>query len=482
MSRLRLHALPRAETGIALPMALGAMVVLGIATASLLVAMSSNERNSEYSLAKTQAFDVAEAGLAQTFSLLSNSNTPLDPLLFPPTTVAVDGGEVTYVGTLSGDTWTLTSIGSVRNPSSSGEITRTITTTARIRGITGATQPLWDRIYSDDVTSACGLTIRNTTITAPVAARGNLCLRGTGKATGPSVDVGGTVTLEASSSIGVAGTPIAKANIGGTCTWNGGPANAPCSAADHVYASTITTAPENLTKPVVDYPYWYQYAKPGPMNNCTTGSFPGGFDSNATYDGSRPAVELTPAASSYTCQVQDAEGNLVGELSWNHVTHVLAIKGTIFIDGPVNMRDTGAVVNYNGQATLFVSRDWFGEEVICAGGNGSNNCRASGTMDAWDPSTNYLVVIAGGKEVSGLDVNMHNSGALQGALYSSHDCRLDNDFHISGPIICNNTFLGRGGGGIPSFSWPSPPLIDGQIYGTVGGAGTFMVVPGPQLG
>jgi Tfp pilus assembly protein PilX len=481
MARLRLHTLVRGEHGMILPVALGMMAVLTIAVAAMLLSTSANERSSDYSEAEAKSFSVAEGGLAQAFSILSNSSTPLDPSLFPPSTVTIDAGDATYQGTLAGNTWTLTSTGVLRNPSGGAPVTRTVTRTAQVVATTGATPELWNRIYADDVTSACGLTIRNTTITAPVAARGNLCLRGTGSVTGSPVDVGGKVTLETSSSIGTSGTPIAEANIAGTCTWASQPAHTPCSAGDHVYASQITTSPENLTKPLVDFAYWYQNAMPGPMHNCTTGSLPGGFDSNTTYDGGRPALELTPPASSYTCEVRDGGGSLVGELSWNHATHVLKITGTIFIDGDVDMDDDGAVVDYNGQATLYVAKRWFGKEVICAGGNGSNNCRAAGTMDSWSPATNLLVIIAGGKTTSGLDVNMHNDGALQGALFSNHDCRLDNDFHISGPIICNNNFLGRGGGGIPSFSWPTVPLLDGQIYAS-GGTGVYQIVPGPQNG
>src|SRR4029077_5897444 len=35
--------------------------------------------------------------------------------------------------------------------------------------------------------------------------------------------------------IGTAGTPISTANVGGTCTYNGGAAHTPCTSVDHVY-------------------------------------------------------------------------------------------------------------------------------------------------------------------------------------------------------------------------------------------------------
>lgn len=56
-------------------------------------------------------------------------------------------------------------------------------------------------------------------------------------------------------------------NIAGQCKYgNGGSGqwHSPCSAADRVYATTITTTPESLTRPPVDMATWYAAAKPGP--------------------------------------------------------------------------------------------------------------------------------------------------------------------------------------------------------------------------
>lgn len=82
-----------------------------------------------------------------------------------------------------------------------------------------------------------------------------------------------------------------------------------------MFGTTINQTPENLSKPSIDMAYWYTNSKPGPLNNCTVGSFPGGFDNDTTYNNSRSgSPEVTPTGSSYTCQVKDAQNNILGEL------------------------------------------------------------------------------------------------------------------------------------------------------------------------
>ena len=148
--------------------------------------------------------------------------------------------------------------------------------------------------------------------------------------------------------IGTSATPISQANIGGTCTYNANPAHTPCSSADHVYAGTITSTSAGsnpaLVMPSVDFKYWWANAMPGPKHFCTNAN-PGlsttFFDNNASTttgpDGSLTVNgEMAPSNSSYTCQVWSqppTSGTLLGELSWNHTTHILTIKGTIFVDG-----------------------------------------------------------------------------------------------------------------------------------------------------
>ena len=200
--------------------------------------------------------------------------------------------------------------------------------------------------------------------------------------------------------------------------------------------NTIGTAPQNLSKPAVDLAYWYENAKPGPKHNCTTGSFPGGFDNNSYMNNSLPgSAEVTPSTSSYTCQVKDANSNILGELSWNHVTDVLKIKGTIFIDGDFRFDDDGADLPTTRAAESSTRPDDLEfDELVCAGGSGSTNCVTNG-MQNWDPTQNMMIVLAGGDseyDQGGTQQQSVPSG-FQGLIYANGDCTVHENFHTSGP-------------------------------------------------
>jgi Tfp pilus assembly protein PilX len=287
-------------------------------------------------------------------------------------------------------------------------------------------------------------------------------------------------------SIGSAGTPLSKASIVGTCKFDTQTAHTPCTSTDKVWASTIDTAPQSLSMPTVDMAYWYDNGMPGPKHNCTTGSFPGGFDNNSAYDNSLSgAAEVTPENSSYSCQVKDAYGNILGEISWNHVTHVLTIKGTIFVDGDFRFDDDGQVVHYLGRGIIYAAGDIEFDELVCAGGSGTSSCVDSG-MANWDPTTNMMIVLAGGDaeyDQGSTQAQAVPSG-FQGLIYAKGDCTVHENFHTSGPIVCNRIILPSSPNGWPTYySWPPlGSLIAGQAYGNPNGASDFAVVPGPQSG
>jgi hypothetical protein len=289
-----------------------------------------------------------------------------------------------------------------------------------------------------------------------------------------------------STTIGAAGTPLASVQVAGTCQYFTSSAHSPCTSADKVWANAIGTAPQNLAKPAVDLTYWYENAKPGPNHNCTTGSFPGGFDTNSTLDNSVPgAAEVTPTNSSYTCQVHDSLGNLIGELSWNHVTRVLKIKGTIYIDGDFRFDDDGQISHYQGRGIIYATDDLEFDELVCAGGSGTSSCVDSG-MDNWDPTQNMMIVLAGGDseyDQGGTQAQAVPSG-FQGLIYANGDCTVHENFHTSGPIVCNRILLPSAANGWPTYyDWPPlGSLVEGQMYSNPETAGDFVVVPGLQSG
>ena len=213
-----------------------------------------------------------------------------------------------------------------------------------------------------------------------------------------------TYSPAATTAIGSSTTSITSADIGGTCTMNG--TVGACNSGRGVFATTVGGAPPALVKPQIDLDWWWRNAKPGPMHPCTEAgnTFPNGFDTNAAATAGNAfapdnsvggSAEITPMASSYTCQVKE-NGVLVGEISWNNATHVLKILGTIYIDGDIRFDDNGQIVHYQGRGIIYASDDVEFDERVCAGGTGTTNCAASSaTMSSWNPSTDLLTILAG---------------------------------------------------------------------------------------
>src|SRR5262245_48854126 len=130
MRLLRRHL--RAQEGITLIMAIGILGVLSLTGATLIYYSSSNARNASASKSRETAYTLAEAGVAQALSVLNTALNPLTGSLLASTTINLEGGSVTYSGSLTDETWTITSRGTVRNPTGTGNITRTLTRSAQV--------------------------------------------------------------------------------------------------------------------------------------------------------------------------------------------------------------------------------------------------------------------------------------------------------------------------------------------------------------
>ena len=323
-----------------------------------------------------------------------------------------------------------------------------------------------------------------------------------------------TYTSDPTLAIGSAASPLLRADIADFCTLNANTAHKPCTNADRVYATTIGGAPPTLVKPQVDLDWWWKNAKPGPKYPCTEAgnSFPNTFDNDAgTTSAPNNSVggsaEITPLTQSYTCQVKE-NGMLMGEISWNHTTHVLTIFGTIYIDGDMRFDDNGQIVHYQGRGIIYASDDIEFDERVCAGGSGMTNCAASPTtMADWNPSQNLLTILAGNistsqpccplQENAEFDHSTQGSnssqgddpaapGALQGIVYARGNCQVHEFFKLSGPVICNQIQIddGEEAGYFPTFSAfpPLGSLTDGQIYLNPNNAASYEMKLGTQTG
>jgi hypothetical protein len=512
LSRL-LNRLRREESGLALVLALGVLVVLS-ASAMVAVEMgTSSSRASQLEKSRGNAHALAEAGVNLALARLAGA---LDPrtgtILSPATTVQLEGGSVTYSGVLGANyTWTITSVGSATNPAGAAPSKETLTRKVMVRGINeGATVAAWSRFYHDN-TSDC-LTIRDVTIPAPVTSRGDLCVYDGARITGSTsvVSVGDDVFIDGDSKIGTASVPVNRVSVGDRCYtnwtgWSWGTSHKPCQTAglnvtsspDRIWTTTSNAMPTDLSKPSIDLNYWYLNAKPGPKYPCNNpgGSFPPGFDSawdagDTVPDNSLGSnVEITPQGSSYTCQRLDAQGNIEGEISWNHSTRVLKVKGTIYRDGDLRFDDDGTIVHYQGRAIIYGTDDLEYDEIVCAGGSGNTNCITQG-MQNWDPTQNMLIILNGGDSEydTGATQEEWEPSGLQGIVYARGDCTIHQNFHLSGPVICDEILLpddetyDDDGDNWPTYyTWPNlGSLVDGQVYATTSSATDFELELGEQ--
>ncbi|MDP8910507.1 MAG: hypothetical protein M3M94_00380, partial [Actinomycetota bacterium] len=203
----------------------------------------------------------------------------------------------------------------------------------------------------------------------------------------------------------------------------------------------------------------------------TSGTIPT-FDNNyPARDNSVTTVfELTPATS-YSCRVGPAD-RPTGELTWNASTKTLTVTGTIFIDGSAAITN-GALNQYNGQATLYLSGTFLVNGKLCGAVSGSD-CDAQ----TWDPNTEMLAVIAngnGGQVDAGNSIDLTNGSTYQGGLYATNAIGLKNNSVSDGPMVgstikiynnvqtrafANVTSVPAGMPGNPSvYAQPNPPEL-----------------------
>jgi Tfp pilus assembly protein PilX len=491
------RAAARNERGLALPMAIGIMAVLGVAGASLMLYTTSNQRHAHHSRAEQQAYALAEAGLNDAFSVLASgypATYPGNSSLLPTTTRSYDNGSVTYSGTLStlSATWTVTSTSTVRNPSAGGSVHQTLTAVVPVNlsGTTSTVPPAWNWIYSGATGNTCDVTLQQSVqLASPLYVAGNLCLQNTAAVVQPSggsgnrLVVGGKLTLsQSANAVGTSGTPLTEAHVIGGCQYKNNTFYNPCQpnlAASNVWVQSggfYTTAPNPaIPAPTVDWWGNYQRAAPGPFRPCysSSGTVPtfevasetgSAVQSNMNAD--VPSVfNLTPA-SSYSCT------SGLGTLAWNASTKVLTVSGTIFLDGSVSMDmswASGAVATYRGQAVLYAYGTLLVKNTsLCVVVQGSGCDQSSG---AWDPNQNVLIVAAHGNgsaggsqgQVSNGDSIQVVSSNFQGGLYGTDAIDIGTTSQVQGPLVSPSTIMpGQSG----SFSFPAIQLLPFSVPGS----------------
>ena len=477
---LRLLTHLRRERGIALPIALGFMLVISIALVTVLEFSGANQRSSNFSRSERTAFAVAEAGLNHAEAVLANpANDPSSLSVLPSscgTQLPTEGGTYCYWGTLSGTTWTIYGRSTVPNPSGGTALTHQVSQqiTVAFPTSTTADNPAWKYIYSD---SPFGCTTVNSSvqIRQPIYVKNDLCLESSVKilAAAGEVNVAGKLTTNSSVEVGTSSAPMPVVRVGGAgCKYGsyGGSGYVwPCTSSQRVWATSQSQTLPTVTKPPVNLAYWYANAKPGPSHNCTSGSFPGGFDSGGVLNNAPLGAANLMPGSSYDCIVTSGS-TTVGRLRWqNGSPGTLTIQGTIFFDRDIMMNGSQMGV-VSGRGTIYSSGQiWLDSSVQLCGAwdSGAGTCHWS----AWDPDVNMLTLVSGSghpglpSDTYGIDLN--SSVRFQGGLYAVGDVDISSSVIQQGPIIANQVTFNSSVGtseapfdnltpGAPTSSPPAP--------------------------
>jgi hypothetical protein len=451
------------EAGIALVMSVGVLALCTITGMTVVVSATSGSASASRSSDDEFAFSLSEAGLNNALAVLANPvNNALDPALLPASEATAmsaqyEQGTAKWWATLDPVTavWTVTAVGLYNNPTGAGAAQVRRTLTARVPVTPVAPQDLaannqaWQYMFATSTGNECDMTLNNhVTGASRLYANGNLCINNNADFLGEALIVKGSLYLGNGSDVG---NPVSMAtrvetHVGGAdgCRYHNDSWHNPCTDSDHVYGKKtppnwiagVNNVPPTIATPTVDFPGWYEHAIPGPATGCavSTGTVPVFDNDYPSRNTSVPLVELTPSGSSYTCRV-GPEDNPIGELSWDHITNTLTVKGVVFIDG--NVKTSGTLNRYTGQATLYVSGTFTVEGKLC-GGLAVLSCDFS----TWNPNSTMLTVVAGGN--SGLEpysVNFGNDAQFQGALYATSAIYLGTWAKSDGPMVGSTIVL-----------------------------------------
>jgi len=475
----------RNEDGVAMVMAVCILVVLGMLAVGITAYTTAGQRTASRSSAGVSAYSLAEAGINNAMSVLAKATNVNDASLLPDNVTApanvsyYDGGAagkppyVKWWGTYdtSSTTWTLTSVGHMRNPTgASRDITRRIALSvhARPKPVKRDPNPAWNYIIATrtGTPGGCDESLNNcVNIQSPMYVVGNLCLNTPSQITGGPLQVWGYTKLDVNTNIGSVGVPVNEVHVRYGCRYKTGGFVDPCTPAQMVWAAPpgADNSPILLKLPTADYASWYKNAAPGPRQPCTTqsGTVPV-FDNNATWgppdgpNGSVPGVfNLTPSASDYSCIVR-AGSIVVGELSWDHTAKMLTVRGTFFIDGSVavNYGFYNVPIRYTGVGTIYVGGTFrFQNTQLCATVTSAND---TCDFDHWEPNSTFLVIVAngsGGQVPVGDSIQLVSS-SFEGGLFATKAIELDTHSATEGPmlggnVVFDNTIFAR--------TWP---LID----------------------
>ena len=455
-------------------MALIIMSSLAISTGAIAMIVVSNENLSERDRDTARALNVAEAGLNNALSVISQTDpngTQATGSTLSSTSFTIDSGSGSYSATKStSSAWTISASGTAPN----GNVTRHLELKVEAEAVSSGSvaSPVYGWGFFVGSNTGCTSTSGNTTIRVPVFVRNSLCLSGNSVIEEPgalggtmSVYIGGSYTASGNARIGASTKNIASFTAVGGCNFGG---NVICSnsAQSKVYSNAYSSTPSTVTKPTVDAAAVYSSGN-WSAPTCTVGSFT--FDNNTTRNTSLGSVDLLSNNSrpSFDCTVKNPSGTTtIGRLAWDLPTKVLTISGTIFIDG--NLTFSGnSQARYTGSGTIYAngSMSASGNTSLCGPPSTPSGASCSGQ---WDPSQGSLEMVAlNGWSMSG-NSEMDVIAFVVGAYSASGNTV------VTGPVIADTATL-SGNSKYSAVTTPPPGAPGGS---TVVTTTTWSAVPG----
>ncbi|HEV7132118.1 MAG TPA: hypothetical protein VGN27_00130 [Gaiellaceae bacterium] len=510
------------ERGIALLMALGIMVVLGIVVGATVSYTTSNTDATAASSGRLDAKRLAESGLNEVYSVLaqqahsggnpvaanllgcngasgpndttgpSNCTTPSPKLYCPFSTTCTAGsaGAASVYGYYSGtnaqtflgfsvpaSTWLLVSTGYGNDPATAGVAAHTSYAEVSANGVTsGSVAAMWNHVFltAPLVPNVCQTNFsgNNMVVDIPLYVLGNLCLSGANtvvKEVGQPVDleVGGKLVLNgANTSVGVSsGTPITSGVVVGGCTTvSVSSSTNPCVPASYRYwvGSTDTfnsqVAPSQTGSDIQND---YNTFDPGPKHACQSGTTPPPLAS--TVFDTNSTYDNSAASFELTPNASysciSQNGAATGQLTWDNSAKKLTINGSIFIDGSMTISQSAY---YVGTAILEVAG------TVTMNGNNTTLCATSPcntALTAWQGSSgnNSMLTLAPLASSTNALTLSSNNEVFQGSVWtqpSSTVSFLGNNIVVEGPMS-----IGSLGAGANNASLKPLPVIKNMPVG-----------------
>jgi len=149
-------------------------------------------------------------------------------------------------------------------------------------------------------------------------------------------------------------------------------------------------------------------------------------------------VTGSTAAAHVASQTVEWDTPPSGEIGWNATTKTLTVSGTIYIDGSAKISN-GALNQYDGQATLYLSGTFHATGSLCASISGTD-CDFS----TWNPNFDMFMIVAngnGGQVNTGDSIQIDNNDSYQGGIYGTNAVEFGNNVKVDGPIVGSQILL-----------------------------------------